>query len=179
METIFKAVSNFNEVFRQALNKLAAMTPVDDLPVSEIELWRQKAATIGTLYENMFTPDFKTIVQILEKVSNDEVKLFQQLRQDVSKACLEARDNTRFLQTLERHFKQLQRADIVQLPEIINSLYSAIRMVWTISRYYNTEERLQPLLMRISKQLNQRIISYCEVKRLFDYENLSPAAALQ
>ena len=33
--------------------------------------------------------------------------------------------------------------------------------------------------MRISKQLNQRIISFCEVKRLFDQENLAPSVALQ
>lgn len=46
-------------------------------------------------------------------------------------------------------------------------------MVWTISRYYNTEDRLQPLMYRISRQINQRIVGFCEVRRLFDYENVS------
>lgn len=52
-------------------------------------------------------------------------------------------------------------------------------MVWTISRYYNTEERLQPLLMRISKQLNARITAHCDVPALFDPEKTTPAASLR
>ena len=73
-----------------------------------------------------------------------------ELRSQLTQYCLEARDNSRFLSTLERHFKLLQRAPLQTLPDVITSLFAAIRMVWTISRYYNTEERLLPLMERIS-----------------------------
>ena len=151
VQNLVKHIQKFNEVFQQALKKVNLLQPEDDLPISEIELWRQKSAIIGTLYENMFAPEFKQIVQVLEDVRSDPVAEFNLLRQEVSKTCLEARDNTRFLSTLERHFKLLGRSPINTLGDVIVSLYSAIRMVWTISRYYNTEERLQPLLIRISK----------------------------
>ncbi|CAL6054637.1 Dynein_heavy chain [Hexamita inflata] len=176
VQKIITAITGFNEVFNQALKKVYSLEPENDQPISEIELWRQKSAIIGTLYENMFTPDFKLIVQIIEKVQNDETKVFQQLRQEVSKCCLEARDNTRFLQTLERHFKLLARSPVNTLTDVITSLYSAIRMVWTISRYYNTEERLQPLLVRISHQINQRIKQNCKISEIF--RQMSPQDAV-
>lgn len=41
-------------------------------------------------------------------------------------------------------------------------------MVWTISRYYNTEERLLPLLSKIQHQICQRVRSAANVNDIFE-----------
>ena len=178
IQGLLENVKTFNSIFQDALDKVYSLKPEDDQPLSEIELWRQRSAVIGTLYEAMFTPDFKLIVQVLERVENETVRQFSKLRQEVSKTCLEARDNTRFLSTLERHFKLLQRQPISALPEVITSLYAAVRMVWTISRYFNTEQRLVPLLERVSAQINNRATTACAVGKLFA-RGVSPAETLK
>lgn len=74
-------VQAFNEVFRQALQKTNLLQPEDDQPISEIELWRQRSAIMGTLYENMFSTEFKFVLQVLEDVRSDTVVEFNLLRQ--------------------------------------------------------------------------------------------------
>ena len=47
---------------------------------------------------------------------------------------MEAKDNVKFLQTLERHFKNLENGSLQTIVETLPSLLNAIRMVWIISR---------------------------------------------
>ena len=49
-------------------------------------------------------------------------------------AKVEAKDNVKFLQTLERHFKNLENGSLQTIVETLPSLLNAIRMVWIISR---------------------------------------------
>lgn len=46
------------------------LTPSRDDPIAEIELWRNRSALIGTIYENMLTPEFKKMMQVVEQVPN-------------------------------------------------------------------------------------------------------------
>ena len=80
IQGLLENVKTFNSIFQDALDKVYSLKPEDDQPLSEIELWRQRSAVIGTLYEAMFTPDFKLIVQVLERVENETVRQFSKLR---------------------------------------------------------------------------------------------------
>lgn len=63
----------------------------------------------------------------------------------------EARDNVKFLSTLERHFKSVAHCPtFVQATDALPSLLNAVRMVWVISRHYNTDQRVVPLMERIA-----------------------------
>jgi dynein heavy chain, axonemal len=53
---------------------------------------------------------------------------------ELQKMHSEAKDNVKFLTTLERHFKNLEQNPMQSIVEILPSLLSAIRMVWIISR---------------------------------------------
>eukprot|EP00702_Spironucleus_salmonicida_P008256 EST49547.1 Dynein heavy chain [Spironucleus salmonicida] len=167
MNNILKQLELWTPIVQKAFDTYNQLTHQSDTPMDEIELWRHRSALIGTLYENMMTPEFKKLIQVIEPVTNQVVTHFITLRTELTKNCLESRDNTRFLSTLERHFKLLQRAPIQTLPDVINSLYAAIRMVWTISRYYNTEERLLPLMEKIALQICRRVQSSIIVSELF------------
>lgn len=60
----------------------------------------------------------------------------------------EAKDNVKFLTTLERHFKNVTSGSFSVILETLESLMNAIRMVWIISRHYNTDERMvRPSMM--------------------------------
>jgi dynein heavy chain, axonemal len=56
--------------------------------------------------------------------------------------CYVRQDNVKFLTTLERHFKNITVGSFSTILDTLPSLMNAIRMVWIISRHYNTDERM-------------------------------------
>ena len=70
----------------------------------------------------------------------------------------EARDNLKFLSTLERHFKNITLCPTFQqATDSLPSLLNAVRMVWIISRHYNTDQRMVPLMVRIAWLLADKV----------------------
>ncbi len=51
-------------------------------------------------------------------------------------------------------------------------MMSALRMVWIISRHYNRDERMVPLMERIANQLCDRVARSINVRTLFRYFEL-------
>ena len=49
---------------------------------------------------------------------------------------LDAKDNVKFLTTLERHFKNLSHGILATIIDTLPSMLNALRMVWIISRYF-------------------------------------------
>ena len=90
---------------------------------------------------------------------------------------MEALDNVRFLSTLERHFKTLAFGTISAMTESLPSLLNGLRMVWLISRHYNTDETMTPLLRRIVNELVERITSEVGMKPTLRFARNDPAAA--
>jgi dynein heavy chain, axonemal len=74
----------------------------------------------------------------------------------VTEAANEARDNYKYLATLERFIAPLYGsggpdAVLGALPALMN----AVKMVYTIARYFNTPERMTDLCVRITQQVIQ------------------------
>ena len=82
---------------------------------------------------------------------------------ELSKLYLEAKDNVKFLTTLERHFKNITSGSLSQIVETISSMMNAIRMVWIISRHYNTDERMVPLMGRIADAIASKVADVIQV----------------
>ena len=68
-----------------------------------------------------------------------------------------ARDNLKFLATLERHFETLHTGPLAGLGDVLPPLMGALRMVWIISRHYGDDERMGSLFGRIATQIGDRI----------------------
>jgi dynein heavy chain len=82
----------------------------------------------------------------------------------------------KFLQTLERHFKNLENGSLQTIVETLPSLLNAIRMVWIISRYFNTDEYMEPLMKRIAEQIADKVEEQINVQTIF---SLEPSKAMQ
>ena len=51
--------------------------------------------------------------------------------------------------------------------ETIPSMMNALRMVWIISRHYNKDERMVPLMERIAWELAERVAKVINIQELF------------
>ena len=76
-------------------------------PLSEIEYWRDKNAALTTLYEQLQSAKVKKIIAVLDYHDVNLLPNFKYQAGELVKYYLEAKDNVRFLTTLERHFKIL------------------------------------------------------------------------
>ena len=75
--------------------------------MAEIEFWRERNANLSTLHEQLSLPVPKTIVKIVTQAETvNHGPLTTQLA-ELTKVYTEAKDNTKFLGTLERHFKTI------------------------------------------------------------------------
>lgn len=63
----------------------------------------------------------------------------------------------RFLTTLERHFKNISQGSFGVTLDTLASMMNAIRMVWVISRHYNTDERMVPLMELIAGEIAGKV----------------------
>lgn len=68
----------------------------------------------------------------------------------------EARDNVRFVSSLEKHWDPLYRSPPLEIADSLSNLFQAIRSVYNNSRYYNSSLRISGFL---SKVVNQIIIA--------------------
>lgn len=54
------------------------------------------------------------------------------------------------------------------ISKIIPAMYEQLRMIWVLSKYYSTEERMVCLLERISWQLRQTVTKNLAIRSLFE-----------
>jgi len=171
IELLENTVSNWQNQVLKAVEEQLAMQPQGDGPIAEIELWRERNAALAALLEQLKRPDVQFMLSVLREARNPVIENFEGAKNDLTKYSVEARDNVRFLQTLERHFKNLQHSnDFCQIIDTIPSMMNSLRMVWIISRHYNKDERMVPLMERIAWHLAERVKENVDLKTIFAAE---------
>ncbi|CAD5121743.1 DgyrCDS10220 [Dimorphilus gyrociliatus] len=133
-------------------------------PMAEIEYWRERYSALNNLHEQLNVQDVKNILTIL----NYKDKTIGTIKEELSKFYTEAKDNVRFLSTLDRHFKNLAHSNFYIISYTIPSMLNTLRMIWIISRHYNQEKRMIPLLEKIAWQLIERVEISINYKTLFN-----------
>jgi dynein heavy chain len=71
----------------------------------------------------------------------------------VTELLNEAKDNVKYLQTLEKFIEPLESGNPETIKEILPALMNSIKMIHTIARYYNTNERMTGLFVKITNQM--------------------------
>ena len=75
---------------------------------------------------------------------------FQRLDLALTDKLNEAKDNVKYLSTLEKFIEPLYTGTPQQIIETLPSLMNAIKMIHTIARYYNTNDRMTELFRKIT-----------------------------
>lgn len=131
----------------------------DEGPRSELQYWRQRAQRFSTIIDQLQVRECKVILGVLReaKHTNDSVnktlKRWRVLDNDITDAANEAKDNVKYLGTLDKYMQVLYHGTTEEVIESLQPLLHNVKMMQQISRYYNTEERMTTLFVKITNQM--------------------------
>lgn len=114
-----------------ALQREAAVQPGLHGPLAELELWQARAEAYGGLLEQLSVPAVQAVAEILQRGSSDAAlaATFRAQLAELARLALDARDNSRFLATLERHFRALANGSLAAVADAVEPMLNALRMV--------------------------------------------------
>ena len=139
----------------------------DSGPDTELNYWRSRMQRLTSITEQLKGKAVKAVISLLTTMSRqgdqDSVvdthriaTLLSQWREidvQITEAANEAKDNVKYLSTLERFFDPLFGRDPQPLLDTLPALINAVKMIHTISRYFGTTERVTKLFMKITNQM--------------------------
>jgi len=152
---------------RDMVEETKTRRPSSKSAMAEVEFWRSRYMSLDSVCERMHTSkQFGLARNAMKAFLEDESTEFEHRFQELSKLHIEAKDNVKFLSTLERHLKMISTAPLADITESLPSLFNGLRMVWVLSRHYNTDERMSGLMQRIADEISDRIVVEIDVPSL-------------
>lgn len=135
----------------------------DEGPLQELDYWRQRQQTLTSITEQMKSKDCKDVIETLsqgKKITDRSKDSIFQLMQEwkglemsLTESLNEARDNVKYLKTLELYIDPLYNGTPQTIIESLPALMNSIKMIFTISKYYNHSESMTQLFAKITYQM--------------------------
>jgi dynein heavy chain len=75
---------------------------------------------------------------------------FRELEKRIKEGHDEANDNLMFLNTLAEPCRKIENSEPKDIPKLLPDVLNSVRIIWELSRYYNSEDRMEGLLTKIS-----------------------------
>ncbi|VDM01560.1 unnamed protein product, partial [Schistocephalus solidus] len=159
-------INSWDQVISDVLTKLDEPRPVTVGPLEEIDYWRYRGKILTSVNESLRTKEATHIIELWNAANPDLPKCDRVAK--IRALMAEAKDNARFLLLVERHFKNVQFGHSFNVvADTIPAMLQSLRLIWTISRGYNKDERMGPLLQKIAWALYDRVIRVMDIATLF------------
>ncbi|XP_010134250.1 PREDICTED: dynein heavy chain 10, axonemal, partial [Buceros rhinoceros silvestris] len=158
----------WQKLISAALEEQLKKVPQGNGPLAEVDFWRERNDTLSALTEQIKLPEVQKVLEILQEAKSEHIGALQVVLGDLRKHHVEAGDSVMFLSTLEHHLKNLTYGTGFNVVlDTIPSLMNALRMVWIISRHYNKDEWMVPLMERIAWEISARVYKAVDLHTLF------------
>ncbi|RMC15722.1 hypothetical protein DUI87_07925 [Hirundo rustica rustica] len=145
----------------------------DDVgPSAELERWKSRMSSFNSLLDEIKSSRVKKIISILQAARSKTLKQWKELDGSITIAANEAKDNVRYLYTLDKFFGPLASASPVTVMEHVPSLINTVCVIYCTSPYYNTSEHMTSLFLKITNQMINTCKTYlCEgVSKIWDLD---------
>lgn len=118
-------------------------------PQDELEYWKRRAAQFSQLLAHMEDKEVQYTLSCLIISGSKLMKLWRETDRKITFCYNEARDNSKFIQAMESCCHALYLDDPVNMKESILSLLQTVRLIYSVSKFYNTSERTSSLMVKV------------------------------
>ncbi|NWX18280.1 DYH10 protein, partial [Aegotheles bennettii] len=168
VEALEGCAMTWQKLISTALEEQLKKVPQGNGPLAEVDLWRERNDALSALTEQTQVPEVQKVLEILQEAESEHIGDLQVVLSDLRNHQMKALNNVKLLSTLERHFKNLTYGTgFNDVLDTIPSLMNALRMVWIISRHYNKDECMVPLMERIAWVISMRVYKAVDIHTLF------------
>lgn len=143
-------------------------------PRTELEHWRVRMQSITGIHEQQRSLRCRTVLGILYYVINTKQGVSATIQASINgarpevsvvlqhwkavdvavdEALNEAKDNVKYLASLDKSLEPLYSGRVQDVMEGLPSLMNGLKMLQNIARYYSTNERMTRLLTKITNQM--------------------------
>ena len=129
-------------------------------PLEEISYWKDRQYNLSRIHNQLEQSQLKKILTVLDYADSSYLQGFQDLTKKIKDYTLEADNSIKFLETLKEPCKILEGSELKNIPDILPDILNRIRMIWELSEFYNTSDRICGLLTKVSNE----IIKQCKKK---------------
>ncbi|GIM07381.1 hypothetical protein Vretimale_11536 [Volvox reticuliferus] len=178
VQRLESTIIHWTRQVKELLNQQDAVDASEQAgPLAEIEFWRERSVDLSGIRAQLDDGAVSSIVSVLEYAKSSYLAPFLSLRNLIHREAVAAEDNLKFLLCLEEPCKQLAAAHPQTIPGLLPPILNCIRMVWNLSRFYNTPERLTVLLRKLSNEIINRCCSVISLADVFsgDVDNVMTA----
>ncbi|CAH8644888.1 unnamed protein product [Schistosoma haematobium] len=155
MDRLIRLVEKWVNQIEQILNQSDQVRrESDDVgPSAELTYWRARLVRFTNLIEEMRNPSIQAIISTLHYAKARVIKQWRQLDDRIINGVNEAKDNLKYLFTLDNFFGSFSNTNPSKIRQQLPVLLNAIRMIYSISEYYNNSERMTSLFIKITNQM--------------------------
>ncbi|KAF3858031.1 hypothetical protein F7725_011232 [Dissostichus mawsoni] len=129
-------------------------------PLSELEHWKKMSLRFNSIINHIKGPECKAVMMVLHISHSKTMKMWRELDARITDRVNEAKDNVKYLNTLEKICQPLYNSDPVTMLKSVPNVINAIQMIYNVSLYYNTREKISALFVKVTNQMVTACRSY-------------------
>ncbi|NXG46545.1 DYH10 protein, partial [Psilopogon haemacephalus] len=168
VEALECCAMTWQKLISTVLEEQLKKVPQGSGPLDELDFWHERNGTLSALTEQTKLPEVQKVLEILQEAESAQLGDLEVVLSDLRKHHVDALHNVKVLSALERHLKNVTYGtgfDVVL--DTIPALMSTLRIVWIISRHYNKDEWMVPLMERIAWEISARVYRAVDLRTLF------------
>eukprot|EP00698_Gefionella_okellyi_P007649 TRINITY_DN186_c0_g2_i2.p1 TRINITY_DN186_c0_g2~~TRINITY_DN186_c0_g2_i2.p1 ORF type:complete len:4464 (+),score=1326.13 TRINITY_DN186_c0_g2_i2:41-13432(+) len=138
----------------------------DDGPDTELDFWRKRMAKFTAITEQLKSRECKAVLGLLNQRKQGALRRWRTLDNAITDAANEAKDNVKFLASLEKHTETLYTGTPLTIGSELKELLKALKMMHSVAvaRHYGSAERMTTLLVKVTNQMIKNCRAYVTVE---------------
>ena len=137
-------------------------------PLEEIDFWRARNQDLMGISKQLNKTSVKRITTILDTAKSSYVGSFVRLAKQIQDGSKQAENNLKVLFVLKDPCHELADCKPPEVAKILPRILNIIRVIWTNSEYYNTNERLTAMFRKLSNEIIRRCCASINLDKIFD-----------
>ncbi|GAA47152.1 dynein heavy chain 5 axonemal, partial [Clonorchis sinensis] len=135
-----------------------------DGPHTEIHFWKCRMTRLNSLIDQLKRPDVANVSKILKLAQSKTLEAWSDLEKQIQVAYKEARENSKFLQSVKKHCDPLYRCQIPEMKLTVLNLIKVLRLICSYSTHYRTFTNMTILFTKITNQMVKGCVDYLTEK---------------